>query len=44
MYSGIGESRLRELVDAGQVAIERGPRGSVVLNRADLEAHGRRKP
>ena len=37
LYTGLGESRLRELVDAGEVKTERGPRGSVVLRRADLE-------
>jgi hypothetical protein len=35
--SGLGESRLRELVEAGEVKTERGPRGSVVLRRLDLE-------
>jgi hypothetical protein len=43
LYSGLAESYLRELAAAGQVKTARGPRGSVVLNRADLEAHGSRR-
>ena len=38
-FTGLGESRLRELVEAGAIKTERGPHGSVVLRRADLERH-----
>jgi hypothetical protein len=39
-YSGLGKSRLRELMRDGGLRTERGPRGSVVLNRTDLERLG----
>jgi len=41
-YTGLGESRLRELVERGDIRTERGPRGAVVLSRADLETHAER--
>src|SRR5262245_54083100 len=37
IYSGIGETRLHELLTAGTVRTERGPKGAVVLCRADLD-------
>jgi len=37
LFTGLGESRLREFVKAGQVKTDRGPRGAVVLLRTDLE-------
>jgi hypothetical protein len=36
-FSGLGKSRLHELVGEGKIATERGSRGSVVLRRVDLE-------
>ena len=36
-YSGLGKSRLHDLVGEGKIGTERGPRGSVVLRRSDLE-------
>ena len=41
-FTGLGESRLRELVEKGDIRTERGPRGAVVLSRADLETHAER--
>ena len=38
--SGLGETRLRELVKAGKIRAERGPHGVAVLNRIDIECHG----
>jgi len=37
VYTGLGESRLRELVSAGKITTDRGPRGSTVLRRGDLD-------
>lgn len=36
-FSGLGKSRLHELVGEGKIATERGPWRSVVLRRGDLE-------
>jgi hypothetical protein len=37
IFSGLGASRLHDLVREGKVRTERGPHGSIVLSRADLE-------
>lgn len=41
-FSGLSESRLRELVKAGEIKTERGPRGAVVLRHADLKRYAER--
>jgi hypothetical protein len=37
IFTGLGKSRLEELVSAGQVKTDRGPKGCIVLWRPDLE-------